>query len=1082
MRKKNRLRLAGALTAAAMMFYTDISTAFGGFTAFAEDNDVVIAPQDNINRDEELPEFAEPEYTAMFSFPAEMRGVYITPTVDYAVPDEDGSEKTSEEISAEVEAMLDSVEEKRLNAVIINTDYNGELFYSSDVNETLERSAVDYAADAAAERGLYVYLNFSINAVLNSLENMTLQERIDYLALRVHTFTVKYPVDGIILDGYYSSKSNTSLNDYMTDGSGIGFENWLMDNGAYVFSLSADAVRKTNNTVPVGISVNDVWANYTTNENGSETSVNFEALTDGYADTAGYIAKGCADFIMLRADGSRSDSEEPFDEILKWWSNCAENADIPMFVRHVNENICTDAEGWGSPDELVKQVVEAKDIAAYHGSAFNSLSALESNVMDSTTVLIKHFDDTIDLEGLNSELEMTLPTKTTYKTEEPTVIFAGSFDPNFPVYYQGKEIELNEAGRFYFTEDLDVGVNTFKFQNKAKVITYKITRTVNVLKSVAPEEGTMRVNEESTISLSAIAYKGSEVTAKINGKSVALKEVEGLVDELDPNSSYTKYVGKYTAPQGKKGEEIDLGYVEFYGTYPTKTGNISETRTGAHIIVNALAEVLNDYSGSLLVVNSDNTMVYNGRTTDSSPTPDMARLPAGTLDYIVNKATYSGTDYYITNSGKRIKTSAVSVIENRPLGSNPVSVTSVYKDGTDTVVKLKTKEKIPFSISYNDLPYNDGDNGSFYVSSFNSDGLVITFDYITSISAGDLIFPDSAVFTTGTWSQSTSGDMTKTKLSLKFRQAGMFAGVTATYDSEDNLTFRFNGRRSSLSGATIVVDPGHGYTGRSAFDPGAVGHIKEQSATAPISKYLTEILEAEGANVIRLKTESEVFPTEERSDYARQYNPDLFISVHCNSIRNNEKANGAEAYYFTPFSQPVADSVSARLGSYLRTNVNSSGNGDRGEKYNYYWVTLQQDFPSILVETAFVTNYAEAMALADPGHQKGFAQAIADGVKDYFAQCSYSCYGDGYGSENGNIFSGNGGNAPEQPEVPAETTPTETVPAETAPTETAPFETVPWGFPDDEVPASDMPEETTAVPEYDPNDPYYLNLWDDFFT
>ncbi|MGN0587745.1 MAG: hypothetical protein ACI4JF_10700, partial [Oscillospiraceae bacterium] len=559
--KRTLKRILGFFTAAAMAAALPLNI---GYTAFAEDEDniVVIAPQEDINRDSDLPDFTEPEYIPMFTFPSEMRGVYITPEEDYAVPNEDGSEKSPEEISAEVEAMLDTIEGDRLNTVIINTDCKGKCFYSTDVNETVSRSVIEYAMEAAKDRGMYVYLTFSIDSILNSLEDTTLQERIDYLALKVHTFTVKYPVDGIILDGYYSSKSNTSLRDYMDNGSGIGFDNWLMDNGAYVFSLAADAVRKTNNTIPVGISINDVWANYTTDENGSETSVNFEALTDGYADTLSYIEKGYADFIMLRAEGSRSDGNMPFDKIAEWWNDKAESANIPMFIRHINEQICTDAEGWSSPDELVKQVVAAGDYSSYAGSAFNSLSALEKNVMESTSVLMKHYDDTIDLEGLNSELEMTLPTQTKYKTEEPTVIFAGSFDPNFPVYYQGKEIKLNEAGRFYFTEDLEVGVNTFKFQSKAKIITYKITRTVNVLKSVAPSDSTMRVEEQSTIALSAIAYKGSTVTAKINGKSVTLKEVEGQLDELDPNSGYTKYVGKYTAPEGKVGEDIDLGYVE----------------------------------------------------------------------------------------------------------------------------------------------------------------------------------------------------------------------------------------------------------------------------------------------------------------------------------------------------------------------------------------------------------------------------------------------------------------------------------------------------------------------------------------
>ncbi len=973
----------------------DYSSFIKGFSVGAEDGEYVEIKQEDINRDEDLPEFTEPEYTAMFSFPSQMRGVYITPTVDFAVPNEDGT-ITSEQIKAQVNDMLDSIEETQLNTVIINTYYKGKFFYSTDINETVKKSIIEYAVEAAKERGLYVYLTFNINAALNSFENMDLQARIDNLALTVHTFTVKYPVDGIILNGYYSSKNTTSFDDYTKNGSGIGFENWLLDNGAYVFSLASDAVRKTNNTVPVGISIDDVWANYTTNENGSETEVDFEALTDGYADTLNYIKNGYADFIILRAVGSLSDSSQPFKSIVSWWDKYASESDVPLFINHINEQICTDAAGWSSPDELVKQVIAAQEYSSYGGSAFNSLSSLEENALESTTVLVKHFNDQVNLEGLNSELEMTLPTKTTFKTEEPNVIFAGSFDPNFSVYFQGKPIKLNEAGRFYFNEELDVGVNKFTFQSKAKVIVYKITRTINVLKNVSPADSTMRVEEQSTIMLSAIAYKGSTVTASINGKSIALRETDGETDGIDPNSSYTKYIGQYTAPEGKRGQDIDLGNVKFYGSYPTKTGNIEESRIGSRIIVNALAEIANDYSGNLLQVNNDNTMVYSAKTTNTEPTPDMARLPAGTLDYIVNTVTYGGTNYYLTLSGKRINTAAVSVLDNRPLGKNVMSVTSIAKDGTDTVIKLNIPQKIPFSISYDNQSYDSGDNGNYYVSGFTASSITITFDYVTSVSAGTLSFPDSAVFTSGTWSTSNSGDLVKTRLTLNLRQQGIYSGVTTYYDNEDNLVFRFNGRRSDVSGATIVIDPGHGYTGKSAFDPGAVGHIKEQEANLAIAKLVASKLSDEGANVVRLKTESETYVTDQRAAIARQYSPDMFISIHCNSA--GESAKGAEAYYFTPFSQPLAKYVSAALGSYLSNNVDGGGGCDRGAKYNYFFVTQQQDFPSILVETAFVTNYDEAMALASSDGQNGFANAIVNGIKKYFAETGYSCYGDGTGS------------------------------------------------------------------------------------
>lgn len=1029
MKKRKILSVLAAIAMAVTALPADFLSVYAESNVTEEYEEII----PDVQRDEELDSFSQPEYSPMFSFPDEVKGVYITPEKDFDIYDENGDMLSEEDILSGINSALDSAENMSLNTVIINTSYNGNVYFSTDMNGSTSPS--ELCAQAANERGMFVYVTFDIGTVLSGITEETAKARIDRLALTAHEFTVKYPVDGIILDGYYSSKDSSSFADYMTNGSGIGYDNWLMDNGAYVFSLVSDAVRRTSNSVPVGISINDVWANYTTNDEGSETSVSFEALTDGYADTLGYINSGYADFIIVKADGSLSSQSMPFEEVAGWWDRQAQSAGVPMMIDHINEKICTDSTGWGSPDELVKQVIKADDYSSYIGSIFNSLSALDANTEESTSVLVKHYNDQIDREGLNNELEMTLPLATTFKTEEPTVIFAGSFDPNFTIYFQGKPIELNEAGRFYFNMDLDVGLNTFTFKNKGKTITYKITRTVNVLKSAEPSGGEMRIEEQSAVNLSVIAYKGSDVSAEINGKSVTLSPVEGQTDELDPNSNYTKYVGTYIAPAGIKGQDIDLGNVTFYGTYHTKTGDFNESRTGCHIIVNALAEILNDYSGNLLQVKNDNTMVYDSKTTGTDPTPDMARLPAGTLDYQVKTVTYSGTEYYLTNSGKRIKVSDVNVLDNSPLGSNPVSVVSAAKDGTDTVLKLHTNTKIPFAMSFNNLNCTSGGNGNYYISSFNSDALTITFDYITSVSASDITFPESSVFTYGKWGTYESGELTKTTLTLSFRQAGIFGGVTSYYDDSNNLTFRFNGYRNSLDGATVVVDPGHGYTGADTFDPGAVGHIKEQEANLAIAKLVEEKLKAAGANVIRLKTESETYVTAQRASYARQYNPDLFLAIHCNSA--GEDAKGAEAYYFTPFSQPLADSISKRVGAYLGSSVHGTGSLDRGENYNYFFVTQQQDFPSVLIECGFVTNYTEAMALANPTHQNGIASAIVQGASDFLARCDYSCYGEGSGSFTN---SGSYDSTPTESstsentaeEVPSETTPSET-PEETAP-------------------------------------------------
>lgn len=929
--------------------------------------------------EEDAEDFVEPEYESNFTFPEELRGITITPSVDFANT-EDKSETT---INVQLEEIMQQVSAKGLNTVIINTSYCGSGFYNTDINDSVSKTPVELAIDAAKEKGYFVYLIFDINYVLGQQQNSSLQDRIDYLALIAHTFTVKHRVDGVILNGYYSSKNKTSFNDYMENGSGIGFDNWLIDNGSYVFSLVSDAIRKTNNTIPVGIYLHDVWANYTTNAEGSNTNDPYEALKDGYSDTLSYIKSGYADFMMIEAEGSLNDTNIPFGEFVGWWGKYAKETDIPLFVMHDNSKLCTNEEGWVYPDQIVKQLRDAKSVQNYKGSAFNSYSSLIEDKEGSTNALMMYYNETLNMETLDNELTIVSPKSTTFTTEEPTVAFMGTFDPNFTVYFNGQVIELNNAGNFYYEEELDIGLNTFTIKNKGKTITYNITRKVQVLKSIEPASN-IEVEGQSSISITAIAYKGSYVTASINGKKVVLQEQEGIIEGYE-NSNYVRYIGAYTVPKGIINKAQNLGNVVIYGTYSGKNGkNFNESIKGGQVIISALPEVPNNADGSLLRVRNNNTMVYDYRTTNSTPTPNQARLPAGVLDYCVKKVTYSGISYYLTLSGKRIKCTDVDVLDNQPIGLNHITPVSATVEGGNTILRIKQDVKVPFSMVFSNIMFSSGSEGNYNVCGFNPGSITFTFDYANG-ATGNFSMPSGGIFSGCNFGQTTSDNVTKTTMTLTFTNSQRFAGVTAYYEDGNTLVLKFNNKNTSLSGTVVVIDPGHGMTSSGKIDPGAVGHITEQSALPPITKYLQQELTSRGATVYRLNTESQYYDTEQRAELARQYNPDIFISIHCNKVVGKPEVKGTEAWYFTPWSQPLAASVSSSVSSYFSRNVYGGASYNRGAKYNYFWVTLQQDFASILLETGFVSNYDDAMALSNPSHQQGIANAIADGIQNYLA-------------------------------------------------------------------------------------------------
>lgn len=954
-----------------------------GTAPFAELFSLTLNAAEN-NAETCVPNTASEHY---YAFPEEMRATVITIGRDFFTDPEQSAETTQ----SQIDKIMSTFNDIGLNTIIIKTSYNGETYYELDSRRFTNGSPLDMLIDAARSNNLYTYIVFDIESALEAQSISDLNEKIDYLSLCAHKVTNKYLIDGILLDGYYAAKDANSYDNYSDYGSGIGLENWLRDNSAYVFRLISSAIRATNNTVAVGISINNAWLNYTTDSEGSKTKDDFEALADGYSDTREYIRQGYADFMVVYCYGGLDSKELDFESIVRWWNDLAAEANIPMFIRHANERISTSDSKWAA-DQILKQLEEGRTYSMYRGSVFDSYESLEKNVGTSTDALKKYYAGLIDTNSLYTELEMVLPTKRDYTTYEPTVKFQGTFDSNFDIYFNGEKIELNEAGNFYFEEDLEVGVNKFTFKNKSTTITYKITRKVKVLQSVEPEEGTItRVEGKTKINVSVLAYKGSKITATLNGKTITLAEDDMQSDSLDSNTNYTYFTGYFTAPDGIVGEEQDLGTIVINGSY---NNFVYETMNGSRVIVNEISPFAEN--ATVIKIKNDNTLTYDYYTTDNVATPTCPRLPAGTLDVVVNKVSYSVSedgvkktvDYYLTSSGLRIKASDCEVLSSYTIVDNSATCLASYVSGYDTVVMLKLDHQIPFTISYSPLSYDDPDDNSYLVSNFSPDYLLITFDYLTD-AYGSLSFDYGSLFSSSEWKTVTVNGETKYQLKLKLAKSGAFFGYTASYDGNGNLTFIFNGHPNSLVGSVIIIDPGHGYNkSATTFDPGAVGHVTEQSVNIAIAQTLTSLLQAKGATVYMLPTHTTYINLYDRSQYAAKYDPDMFISIHCNSVsKSSSSAKGTEAYYFTPFSQPLASLISSKMGAYYKNSVYKDGkNYNRGAKYNYFTVTLEQSFPSVLVECGFVSNYDEAMALASSDVQLGLSNAIVSAIEEYLSK------------------------------------------------------------------------------------------------
>ncbi|MBL8345612.1 MAG: N-acetylmuramoyl-L-alanine amidase [Rubrivivax sp.] len=222
----------------------------------------------------------------------------------------------------------------------------------------------------------------------------------------------------------------------------------------------------------------------------------------------------------------------------------------------------------------------------------------------------------------------------------------------------------------------------------------------------------------------------------------------------------------------------------------------------------------------------------------------------------------------------------------------------------------------------------------------------------------------------------------------------------------------------------IAIDPGHG-----GEDPGAIGPtgLREKDVVLAIALELRERLNAVNGMRAMLTRESDHFvPLWDRVRKARRVQADLFVSLHADAFLRRE-ARGASVFALSTRGatsaaarwmaerENAADQVggvnigSVRDPQILQTMLDMSttaqikdslvlgrevlGRLDSiGELHKRqveqagFAVLKAPDIPSILIETAFISNPQEEKRLRDPAYRTQLAGAIASGIRRYFAK------------------------------------------------------------------------------------------------
>ncbi len=245
-------------------------------------------------------------------------------------------------------------------------------------------------------------------------------------------------------------------------------------------------------------------------------------------------------------------------------------------------------------------------------------------------------------------------------------------------------------------------------------------------------------------------------------------------------------------------------------------------------------------------------------------------------------------------------------------------------------------------------------------------------------------------------------------------------GVRLHIDLGANALQASTQRSSPLRDIVVAIDPGHG-----GKDPGAIGQRKtrEKDVTLKIGLELAGLLsKIRGVRVVMTRNSDTYLGLRERTKIARSQGADVFVSLHADAFPRRE-ARGSSVYALSlkgasseaarylaekensydplegvdmgdmaadlkraliELSQSSTIASSLDMGTRMLSNLSGIGAVHKPEVEQANFAVLRSpDIPSVLVETAFISNLQEEKKLNSARFQKQLAQALRAGLLDY---------------------------------------------------------------------------------------------------
>lgn len=763
----------------------------------------------------------------------------------------------------------------------------------------------------------------------------------------------KYDIDGIHFDDYfYPGKDFNDSKTYAKYGAeykNIG--DWRRANVNTLISDVSKAIKAVNKDVRFGISPRGIWANKSTNSLGSDTS-GYESNYEQFADSRRWVKDELIDYIAPQIYWNIGFSKADYSKLLTWWKDVVSGTSVDLYIGHAlykagNQDT---TNPWYGVAEIERQMFLNRNYPEVKGSIFYNYSSMAKNPALKST--IKSAYDRID--GNVSAIPVTVSRPSgNIKTGYSQYYLNGSSDPAKPLYLNGNLVQ-NRSSKGYFgiLVDLEKGTNTFTFSQDGSYVTRVINRSTDsaplqkmskaeiTASSMFPQSQEYRMPGEK-ITFSCQAPSGSKVSVKINGKTYTMKTASTVGGLYPAKFTYTYTVPSYTGTP----RNIDLGTPVYTMNY---NGTVKSFKAPAKV------GVIMKGSPFYAEISKEDIDTYESTDTSKGAAFELRK---GMVDYVTGMT----GDFARLSSGLWVRKTSITTYSSKAQ-LKPSVRKAVYTTGAKWD---KLRLYYPSSLAA--------------IADLNGSKLTVT---ISAAKSGVLPnLPANGLFESATFEQ--SGDHGKYTLSLKPGKAIEGYYIEKTTDGiilHVKRQVKAIAGGKPLTGITIMLDPGHG-----GSDTGAIGPLGTEYAEKRINldtalKLRTE-LEVLGANVLMTRTTDVAMSLSDRLTASRKARPDLFISIHANSMADNvdiSKIKGFSVYYKEGIAKPVSQS--------LLTSAVKIGRTDKGVRWANFYVVRGTWTPSILIENGFVPNPDEFELLTSESEQIRLAKSMASSITQYFTR------------------------------------------------------------------------------------------------